>query len=103
MAEIVHHDNTGFTFPVGNQTALGEVLQTILTDDGLADRLGSNARKEYLAHYTPERNYEELMNIYRFALNRRAAPLPDHLRPFGPLEPTTDATVQTRSHPRVRT
>lgn len=90
LREIVRHQYSGFNFQAGDALALGEALKKIVTCDTLADTLGENARHEYLANYTSERNYETLMHIYRLAIERRAAPLPDHLRSFGQSKLTTD-------------
>lgn len=83
-AEIVAHGETGLKFPVGDAAALGDALKTILSDDALADRLGTNARAEYLAKYTPAHNFEMLMRIYRFAIEHRGNSVPEMLRAFEP-------------------
>ena len=88
IGELVHHGGTGLKFPPGDAAALGEALRTILGDDGLADRLGGDARAEYLAKYTPERNFEMLMRIYRLAIERKGNALPEMLRSFEPATPT---------------
>ena len=64
-----HYDSS--TPAAGDALALGEALKKIVTCDTLADTLGENARHEYLANYTPERNYETLMHIYRLAIERK--------------------------------
>jgi len=71
LAEIVEHGRTGLRFHPGDTQGIAETLNVILADGALADRLGVNARAEYLAKYTPERNFEQLMRIYHFALTRR--------------------------------
>ena len=88
IGELVHHGGTGLKFPPGDAAALGEALRTILGDGSLADRLGVNARAEYLAKYTPERNFEMLMRIYRFAIERKGNAVPEMLRSFEPATPT---------------
>ena len=88
IGELVRHGETGLKFPPGDAAALGEALRTILGDGGLADRLGANARAEYLAKYTPERNFEMLMRIYRLAIERKGNALPEMLRSFEPATPT---------------
>jgi glycosyltransferase involved in cell wall biosynthesis len=70
LREIVH-DGAGMRFHAGDHAALARALNRMLNDDRLADRLGDAARAEYLRKYTPERNFEQLMAIYRFACNRR--------------------------------
>ncbi len=71
LGEIVEWGREGFTYEPGNEAALGRALETVLTEPDLADRMGENARATYLARYTPEQNYQMLMNIYQFAVNRR--------------------------------
>jgi exopolysaccharide biosynthesis WecB/TagA/CpsF family protein len=71
LAEIVDAGRTGLTYPAGDDEQLGAALQIVLASGGLADRLGRNARQEYLARYTPERNYEGLMQIYQSAIESR--------------------------------
>jgi glycosyltransferase involved in cell wall biosynthesis len=88
IGELVHHGGTGLKFPPGDAAALGEALRTILGDGSLAGRLGANARAEYLAKYTPERNFEMLMRIYRFAIERKGNAVPEMLRSFEPATPT---------------
>jgi glycosyltransferase involved in cell wall biosynthesis len=68
LGDLVDHERTGLKFPVADEIALGDSLRRILTDPDLADRLGSNARAEYLARFTPERNFEMLTGIYERVL-----------------------------------
>lgn len=86
LAEIVRHGTEGLTFEAGNEAALSGALETILRDGDLADRLGANARAAYLASYSPERNYQMLMRVYRFAIESRGAALPPGLGVFAPAE-----------------
>jgi len=71
LGEIVQHEREGLHFEVGSEFALAATLQRALADKDLIDRLGTNARATYQAKYTSERNYEMLMAIYRFAIQRR--------------------------------
>jgi glycosyltransferase involved in cell wall biosynthesis len=84
LSEIVHDRGVGLTFRAGDEAALAANLKSMLMDDGLADSLGHKARSEYSAKYTPDRNYEMLMRIYRFAIEQKGAQLPDDLRAFEP-------------------
>jgi len=77
LREIVH-PGTGRRFHAGNHVDLARALSCMLNDDRLADRLGDAARTEYLHRYTPERNFEQLMAIYSFALNRRLQLVENH-------------------------
>jgi glycosyltransferase involved in cell wall biosynthesis len=73
VGEIVRDGECGLTFPHGDVAALGRALRGMLTDDGLADRLGAQARDEFLRKYTADRNFEMLLSVYRSARSRRAA------------------------------
>jgi glycosyltransferase involved in cell wall biosynthesis len=87
LKEIVDEGTTGLTFPPGDDTMLGRTLGRIVNDDVLADELGRNARMQYLAKYTPERNYEMLMRVYRFAIEQAHRTLPECLRDFKSAKP----------------
>jgi len=64
LSEIVHQGSTGLKVEPGNAAQLSASLTEILSDDALADRMGGNARSEYLACYTPRRNFQMLMEAY---------------------------------------
>jgi len=64
LSEIVHQGSTGLKVEPGNAAQLSASLTEILSDDALADRMGGNARSEYLACYTPGRNFQMLMEAY---------------------------------------
>lgn len=71
VGEIVREGYCGLTFQAGNPADLARVLRRILTEPGLAERLGRNARAEYLENYTAERSYDTLLRIYNMAIGRR--------------------------------
>jgi glycosyltransferase involved in cell wall biosynthesis len=73
VGEIVRDEHCGLTFEAGNAADLARALRRILTEPGLAEHLGRNARSEYLRKYTAERNYDMLLNIYESAMRPRAA------------------------------
>lgn len=62
--ELVEHERTGLKFVPGDEAALTQCLQRIFDEPEQADGMGENARREYLARFTPERNYEMLMDLY---------------------------------------
>jgi exopolysaccharide biosynthesis WecB/TagA/CpsF family protein len=68
LGDLVDHECTGLKFPAADETALGDALRRILTDPDLANRLGDNARAEYLKRFTRERNFEMLNGIYERVL-----------------------------------
>jgi len=69
MEEIVTHGVTGLYFEAGNPKDLAEKVQWMVDNPDKAREMGRNARNEYLQKYTPERNYEMLMDIYQQAID----------------------------------
>jgi glycosyltransferase involved in cell wall biosynthesis len=74
IEEIVEHGRTGLLFESGDAQDLVEKVQAFLSTDAEArGRMRSEARGEYEAKYTAERNYPQLMAIYRDAIARAKA------------------------------
>lgn len=71
MKSIVTHGKNGLHFEAGNVLDLQSKVNTLISDPYLRTRLGQQARKDYLDHYTPEKNYESLMEIYSRAIERK--------------------------------
>ena len=65
LAEIVQDNENGLHFDPGNAEDLINKVLLISKDTMLARRLGENARRTYLNNFTPEKNYQKLMDIYR--------------------------------------
>jgi glycosyltransferase involved in cell wall biosynthesis len=72
MAEIVRDGQTGLLFEPNDPADLARQVERFAAwpDPG---ELRRAARAEYLAHYTPERNYQQLMAIYEQAIAARRA------------------------------
>ncbi len=70
MAEIVEHGRTGLLFEPGNPKALAEAVAWAWSHPREMAEMGREARREYEARYTADRNYEMLMAIYRKAMGR---------------------------------
>ena len=64
MSSLVKPGVTGELFERGDVRTLAELLRTWTPDPALR----AGARQSYESHYTPSRNYEELMDIYRVSL-----------------------------------
>ncbi len=69
MEEIVEDGVTGLHFEAGNAKDLAEKVQWLIDNPQRTREMGQNARNEYLAKYTPEKNYEMLMDIYQQAID----------------------------------
>jgi glycosyltransferase involved in cell wall biosynthesis len=67
LAEIVRDGETGLLFEAGNADDLAQKLAWADANPGAMATIGQAAMREYEARYTPERNYEMLMSIYREA------------------------------------
>jgi glycosyltransferase involved in cell wall biosynthesis len=76
MRTMVSHQQTGLHFDSGNPDSLAEQVEWMLehTDEWREMRIG--ARQEYEKYYSPERNYEMMMQIYDWAVTQtRLKPL----------------------------
>ncbi len=71
MAELVENGKTGLLFEPGNADDLAEKLLFLWNNNSMAKNMGENARLEFEAKYTPERNYQLLMGIYQKAINNK--------------------------------
>ncbi len=69
MAEIVEDQVTGLHFEAGNTEDLAEKIKWMIAHSEECTQMGNNARVEYLAKYTPEINYQQLMAIYQEAID----------------------------------
>ena len=63
-AEIVDDGRTGFLFEPGSPDDLAAKAKILIGNPSLAEELGRNARAQFEAKYTAEKNYEQLMSIY---------------------------------------
>jgi glycosyltransferase involved in cell wall biosynthesis len=65
---IVEDSVTGLHFEAGNADDLAEKAQWLIDNPEKCREMGQSARNEYLAKYTPEKNYGMLMDIYQQAI-----------------------------------
>jgi glycosyltransferase involved in cell wall biosynthesis len=65
MAEIIRDMETGMLFKPGDVTDFLNKTEWLWNHPEEADRMGRQARLEFEKDFTPERNYELLMDIYR--------------------------------------
>ncbi len=71
QASIIAHGRTGLHFRPGDPEDLAAKVEWLLSHPGELARMRREARAEYEAKYTAERNYEQLMAIYLGVLERR--------------------------------
>mgnify|MGYP000656046149 CR=1 FL=1 len=70
MEEIVEDGRTGLLFEPGNAEDLAEKVAWAWEHPKELEEMGREARREYEAKYTAERNYEMLMEIYGKVVNK---------------------------------
>lgn len=70
MAEIVDDGRTGLHFTPGDPHDLAEKVEWAWTHPKRVEEMGREARAEFEAKYTAQRNYEMLNNIYQTAIER---------------------------------
>ena len=70
MSSLVTHRRTGLHFCAGNADDLVEQVRWARAHPAEMAEIRRAARREYEAHYTAERNYEMLINIYQTAIRR---------------------------------
>ena len=71
MTEIVSNGRTGLHFTSGDSKDLAAKVVWAWAHPKEMEAMGREARREYEEKYTPERNYEMLMNIYQSAIDVR--------------------------------
>ena len=71
MAEIVEDGITGLHFEPGNAEDLAAKVRWMTDHPEECRQMGYNARREFEAKYTAERNYEMLMKIYQDAIDEK--------------------------------
>jgi glycosyltransferase involved in cell wall biosynthesis len=73
VAEIVNNGVTGLHVVAGDACDLAEKIHWAWTHPREIECMGRNARLQYEAKYSPEQNYERLMEIYRSTVASRAS------------------------------
>lgn len=72
MIEMIEHGRTGAHFAPGEPLDLVAQVRAMWNDPGRLARARQEARREYQARYTPERNYPMLMGVYHEAIAHAA-------------------------------
>lgn len=68
LKELIEDGKTGLLFEPGSAEDLAKKIAWAEQNPVALRDMGVAARKEYEAKYTPDRNYEELIDIYRDAI-----------------------------------
>ena len=70
MAELVEDGKTGILFKPGSPNDLAAKIKWMLDNKDACVEMGKNARAEFEAKYTADKNYEILMGIYHSVLSK---------------------------------
>jgi glycosyltransferase involved in cell wall biosynthesis len=76
MADIVDDHRTGLHFTAGDVEDMVQKLNWALTHPCELSEMGRAARREYERHFTPQKNYSRVMEIYRRVLRERVVSAP---------------------------
>lgn len=68
LAVLVRDGETGLLFEPGNPRDLADKMQWAFENPERIKEMGLNARKLYEAEFTSDRNYDQLISIYRAAI-----------------------------------
>jgi glycosyltransferase involved in cell wall biosynthesis len=68
IPDLVRHEETGLLVPFGDVPALADAIRRLITEQGLASRLGAAGRREVLEHYTWDHTYRALLQVYAAVL-----------------------------------
>ncbi|MGA3286521.1 MAG: glycosyltransferase family 4 protein [Bacteroidota bacterium] len=67
MSEIIEHGKNGLFFRAGDAKDLKTKIEWAWNHPEELQKMGERARQEYEERYTPERNYQSLLEIYKKA------------------------------------
>jgi glycosyltransferase involved in cell wall biosynthesis len=70
--ELITEGITGRLFTPGDACDLAQSVEWMFTHPNELQRMSNAAREEFESKYTADRNYEQLMRIYNFAIDRSA-------------------------------
>ena len=73
MAEMIREGETGWLVDRGNRAALADALSMVFSDHFDAARMRAAARAEFERNYTPDHQYDLLMNGFRRAIAAKSA------------------------------
>jgi len=74
IPEIVRHGESGWLIDARDHRSLAEAMLTLLRDQNLRRKLGSNGRREAIARFSPTRFITEIDSLYKEAIARGRTP-----------------------------
>jgi len=80
LRELVHEGRTGLLFEPGDAAGLADCIRWAQANPEAMLNMGRAARDEYELRYTPQRNHDQLTEIYRRSILELAAGGSTHVR-----------------------
>jgi len=68
FTELITHGADGMLFTPGDPAALGAAIADVETDPDRYQAYGTQARETYQKNFDPDRNINQLIDIYRYAI-----------------------------------
>jgi glycogen(starch) synthase len=65
IPDVIRPEKTGLLVPCGDVPALAAAIRRLITEPGLAARLGDAGRRQVLEQYTWDHTYRTLVEVYR--------------------------------------
>jgi len=65
VLDVVRDHENGMLIPVNDANALCQAVETVLTDESLRNKMIETARQTIVEHFTPEKELEANLEIYR--------------------------------------
>ena len=69
LPEVIRHGKDGYLVKVGDLETMAEYCLKILTNDGLAEKMGKQARMRVLEKFTTEKVIPQYLSLYQRTLN----------------------------------
>jgi mannosyltransferase len=68
VPDVIEHDHTGFLFEPGDVTALRAILEHLMTNPGVVERVGRAAREQARKKHGLAQEAQSLLSLYRQTL-----------------------------------
>ena len=72
LVDIIQSGVTGLHFEPSDASAMVDAVRRLWSDPDLRERIRVAGRREYEERYTPERNLEQMLELYAHVLRRAA-------------------------------
>lgn len=71
LAEVVREGQTGFRFEAGDAAGLAQLVNGLVADPDRLAGMRQSVRAHFEAHFTEQKNYQRLIQIYQTVLEER--------------------------------